>query len=153
MPSGFERSAQGKDRSSAWGEAPLDDSQGIRNTSIPSSTSPSESLLPAVPFVYSSLLSIPPVVPWSTNPSLCTLLSPPSEHLISVTIQRRVSEGVTVFNRPHPVTFLGRPLYPSSPPRYLKSGISIRQEFQIENINVSRISKHRAFNYAEGCRS
>ena len=67
---------EGRGRSSAWGEAPSDDTQGARNTFL---ISPNESLLPAGPPVYSSLLSIRSVVSWSTNPSLCTLLSPPSE--------------------------------------------------------------------------
>lgn len=70
---------EGRDRSSAWGESPADDTQGARNSLRSSLMSLSESLLPAGPPVYSSLLSIRSVVSWSTNPLLCTLLSPPSE--------------------------------------------------------------------------
>src|SRR5208337_1149090 len=70
--------------------------------------SPSESLHAAVPLVYSSLLSTPPVVSLSTNPSLYTpfllLQNDKLNHIPNLSplsaFWRKPVKGVTVFSRP-----------------------------------------------------
>ena len=101
---------------------------------------PSEFFHVAVSPVYSSLLSIPQVVSSSTDPSLCTLLSPPPV-LIS---QRRVFEGITAFNRPsYRHTFQ---------PAFILSAVGYRVLIS-PSINRVHSKKSRVGRYAPLCRS